>query len=625
MVKRLLASHLGQIPDLHPRIKASELEAYAVPLGTIARIIRSRACGNPGYVTSIGLGTFVDPRNTGGKLNSATTEDICEVINLDDQEFLRYKTMNFDACIIRASVGDTEGNLTLENESLYSDPLLMATATRASGGIVIAQVDRLAKAGSLRAADVRVPAPLVDAVVVVSEPEHRSMGLYTNGYDPSLSGDVLMPLDEMPPLSMSEKKIMGRRAAMELGNHVCNLGIGAPEFVANCAQEAGILDHVTLTTEAGLFGGLGSSGLNFGSAHNPQARIELSQQFDYYNARALDSAFLGAAEIDASTGDVNVSNLGTDRFIGPGGFIDITQSTRRVIFMGTFTKKGLRVSAKDGALSIDQEGSIPMFKPIREVTFSGARALAQGQDIKYVTERAVFELTPQGLELVEVAPGIDLDKDVLAHMDPKPIVRRDTIKEMDPRIFQEQPMDLQEDFFRMGKGFKQRFVVREESSTCLFDASGLAIRSMQAVNAFMDDVNAVLSTITKDGAKKLDCVASYEGSEISSSLLEPFLARAKEVHEKYFSSVRRLGGKSFARQEMARAMQLVPNASIWEDLAEDRSTLSRKEFKEGLEKTFGLQFTEREIIRILGTDSGPVARKAFDRLVARAWTRLLAR
>ncbi|GBG27093.1 Succinyl-CoA:3-ketoacid coenzyme A transferase 1, mitochondrial [Hondaea fermentalgiana] len=615
MLRRAIGGHFGQSPDLHPAIRNNEIEAYALPMGAIARMVRSRASNTPGHFTKVGLGTFVDPRLAGGKLNEFTKRDLVEVVHIDDQEYLRYKPVNIDVSIIKATTADTDGNLTIENESVSADALLLATAARASGGITIAQVDRIAEAGTLHMPDVKVPGPLIDAIVI-TDPEDRNMGYYTPGIEPSFSGEVKIPLDNIPPVPMSPKKIMGRRAALELNPQriMINLGIGAPEYVASIANEEGVLDHIVLTTEAGMYGGLGASGHEFGPAYNPQARVDTSQQFDVYNGSGLDICYLGAAEISADTGDVNVSKLG-ERYIGPGGFIDITQSTQRVVFMGTFTKKGLKVSAKDGKLTIEQEGQIPMFQRVREVTFSGAQALSHAQNVKYITERAVFQLTPEGVELTEVAPGVDLDTQILDLMDPKPIVNRDTLKVMDIRIFNEDSMNMQDDFFRDQSAFSSRFSYKEDTNTCFLDLSGISVRDEKTLEALCSEVKANFERITNHGEKKVHCVSTYERSDILPELSDKLNEMLNVVGSDYLLSVRRLGGKVFMRQKTVRDMELFSNEDIWNSFSNGKDEVTRSQFKEGIEKFLQINFSNRDIMRILGNSTENVAAKDFDKLM----------
>eukprot|EP00512_Aurantiochytrium_limacinum_P004783 CAMPEP_0171496072 /NCGR_PEP_ID=MMETSP0958-20121227/6494_1 /TAXON_ID=87120 /ORGANISM="Aurantiochytrium limacinum, Strain ATCCMYA-1381" /LENGTH=729 /DNA_ID=CAMNT_0012030125 /DNA_START=33 /DNA_END=2222 /DNA_ORIENTATION=- len=623
MLRRTIASHYGQSPDLHPLIRANQIEAYAFPMGSVARMVRARASNTPGHITKVGLGTFVDPRHAGGKLNEFTKHDLVEVMEMDGQEYLRYKPINIDVTIIKGTTADTDGNITIENESVSPDLLLLATAARASGGIVIAQVDRIAAAGTLPMTDVKVPSPLVDAIVL-TDPEHRNQSYYTTGYDPSLNGRIKKPLDSVPRLPMSAKKIMGRRAAMELRPYdMVNLGIGAPEYVANIAAEESILKHVTLTTEAGLFGGLGASGHNFGPAYNPEARIDTSQQFDIYNGGGLNICYLGAAEINASTGDVNVSKLG-ERYIGPGGFIDITQSTHRVLFLGTFTKKGLKVSTKDGKLNIDNEGKINMFQPVREVTFSGSQALSHAQNVTYITERAVFELSPDGVELTEVAPGIDIDKDILPFMDPKPIVNRETLKIMDPRIFVDEDMKMVDDFFRDMSAFSTRFSYKKETNTCFLDLSGICVRDEKTLKQLCEEVHQNFDRITEGGKNKIHCVSTYERSDILPELSVKLNALLKETGDKYLLSLRRLGGKAFARQSTVQDMSLLSNDQMWAEISKGKEEISRSEFKEGLEAFLQMSFTDHQIIRILGNGSQNVLKANFDDILGNVKDEILA-
>ena len=420
LLKRVIGGHWGLIPKVAKLALTNQIEGYNLPQGVIAQLYRAIASRKPGVITKVGLKTFVDPRLEGGKINAISTEDLVELIELGGEEWLYYKSFPINVAFCRGTTADPNGNVTMEKEALFIDNLAMAMAAKNSGGLVIVQVERIAEAGSLNPKQVKIPGVLVDCVVVARPEYHaQTYGLY---YDPSFAAQIRVPLGSLPALPLDERKLIARRCVFELPPGGCvNLGIGMPEGVASVANEEQILRYVTLTTEPGGIGGVPQGGLNFGAGVNMDAVVDQNQQFDFYDGGGLDMTCLGLAECDEA-GNLNVSRFGP-KLAGAGGFINISQNARKVVFAGTFSAGGLKTAVEDGKLRIVQEGRAHKFvKQVGQVTFSGTYAKETHQPVLFVTERCVFRLTPDGLALTEVAPGIDIERDILAHMDFAPIV-----------------------------------------------------------------------------------------------------------------------------------------------------------------------------------------------------------
>lgn len=439
MTKRVIAGHYNTAPALGKCILNNEIEGYNLPQGTLSQLCRDIAAHKVGTITHVGLNTFVDPRKGGGKLNEITTENMVEVVDILGEERLLYKSFPINVAFIRASYADELGNVTMEREIGPGEVTALAQATKNSGGKVVVQVEKIVQAGSLDARLVRIPRIYVDALVVADPCHHQQS--YDCEFDPSLTGEIKIPLGNIPVPPLSAKKVIGRRAAMELTeNTVVNLGIGVPEYISAVANEEGIGDYMTLTVEAGPVGGVPCGAARFGAAVNPECILNHHEQFDFYDGGGVDLAFLGLAQADEE-GNINVSRFGP-RISGCGGFINITQNAKRVFFCGTFTAGGLKMTIGDGELKVIEEGREKKFiKAVEQVTFSGEYANKTNQPVMYITERAVFELRKDGVYLTEIAPGIDLQTQVLDLMDFKP--KMDGVpKLMDRRIFCDEPMGL---------------------------------------------------------------------------------------------------------------------------------------------------------------------------------------
>ena len=439
LCRTVIGGHWGLAPKLGRLAAENKLAAYNLPQGVISQLFREIAAKRPGVVTHVGLETFVDPRLEGGKINEAAHKagDRVKLMELEGEQKLFYPSFPIDIAVIRATYADSNGNCTFEKEGAYAEALAQAQAAHNSGGKVIVQVEKVVSYGCLDARLIRIPGIYVDALVVGS-PEHH-MQTFGTHYDPAFSGEVRISLDALAPLPMGERKIIARRAAMELvPNAVTNLGIGMPEGVASVAAEEG-LEGMVLTTEVGGIGGVPAGGKDFGASTNVDCILEQPVQFDFYDGGGLDVAFLGLAQMDQK-GNINVSKFGP-KIAGCGGFINITQNAKKVVYCGTFTAGGLQAAVMDGRLSILREGKAKkLISQVEQVTFAGDYAVKHGQPVLYVTERAVFELTTDGVELKEIAPGVDLQGDILDQMEFKPVIK--DVKTMDERIFRPERMGL---------------------------------------------------------------------------------------------------------------------------------------------------------------------------------------
>ncbi|MBL8324043.1 MAG: malonate decarboxylase subunit alpha [Rubrivivax sp.] len=534
LVARVIGGHWGLVPTLGRLAVEDRIEAWNLPQGVISHLFRDIAAGKPGHLSRVGLGTFVDPRHGGGCVNARTralpaSAQPVRLMPIDGEEFLFYKAFPIHAAFIRATTADPDGNLTMEREALTLESLAIAMAARNSGGIVIAQVERVAEAHSLSPRHVKVPGVLVDCVVVAEKPEYHWQ-TFAEPYSAAFSGEVRVPAAHVPPMHAGKRKAIARRAALELRpNAVVNLGIGMPEGVAAVAAEERVIDLITLTAEPGVVGGIPAGGLNFGAAVNTQAVIDQPYQFDFYDGGGLDIAFLGLAQADAE-GNVNVSKFGP-RLAGAGGFINISQNAQRVVFVGSF----------------EADGQSKLVREVEHRTFSGREAWRRGQQVLYVTDAAVFGLHERGIELLEVAPGLDLERDVLARMQFRPVIEREP-RRMEAAIFAEGPMGLRARLLLMP--LPDRFTYDPAARTLYINFERLTIHTA-------DDVEAVRAEVERHVAPlghKVYAVVNYDHFALDTQVEDDWAAMVRELMDRHYLDVTRYTTSGFLRAKLGSAL-----------------------------------------------------------------------
>jgi propionate CoA-transferase len=540
LINRAIGGHWGMSPGIQRLVVENKIAAHNLPQGVLCQLFRDSAAGKPGLLTRVGLGTFVDPRNGGGKISECTTEDRVELMTIHGTEYLFYKALSLDVALLRGTTADPDGNVTMEREALTLEALSIATAVHNHGGLVIVQVERLAGSGSLSPRNVKIPGVIVDCIVV-SRPEHHWQTFGT-AYSPAFSGEIWRVPLGTTTLPMSIRKVIARRAALELRpNSVVNLGVGMPEGIASVAEEERIFDYLTLTAEPGAIGGLPAGGLDFGADVNAQVILDQPYQFDFYDGGGLDAAFLGMAQADRH-GNVNVSRFGP-KFAGSGGFINISQNAGKLCFLGTFVAPA-RTTVVDGRVVTVDEPAMPKFvEEVEHRTFSGARAAELGHPVFFITDRCVFQLTSRGLQLTEIAPGLDLDRDVLAHMGFEPIITSEPAI-MDQRIFRPAPMGLRDELLTVP--LEARFSYDERRNVFFLNMEGLAPATAEEVEHIRQEIEKRLAAV----GRKVHLVANYDNFNLPTDLYDQYVAALQDLASRFYLSATRYTTSAFMRLKL---------------------------------------------------------------------------
>ena len=541
LVRRVIGGYFGLSPKLEKLIVDNRIEAYNLPEGVLTQLYRDIGARKPGVLSRVGLGTYIDPRHGGGRMNERTTEDLVQLMKINGEDVLFYRAFPINVALIRGTTADPNGNISTEPETLVLENLALAIAARNSGGIVIAQVERVAAEGSLDARSIKIPGNLVDCVVL-AEPEHH-MQTYGTRFNPAFSGELRDPPDRVRTVELSDRKLIARRAVLELTpSSVINVGVGSiPDEVPQVAGEERVQDLLSLVVDSGVIGGVPKSGLDFGAASNYEAVIDHACAFDFIDGGGLDAAFLGFGECDAQ-GNVNASKFG-NRTPGCGGFIDISQNAKKVVFVGTFSSGGLEIAVEDGRVRIVKEGRTPKFvERIGQTTFSASYASSCKREVLYVTERCVFRLSESGLVLVEVAPGIELERDILQRLPFRPLIKGP--RPMDPTIFRNAPMRLRDRM--LDTNMADRLSYSQETNTVYMNYSGLHVRNLGDLKAIDDAVDALLGAV----GRRVHSVVNYERFTCDGEVFDEYVDLVKRVEQTYYLSVKRYTSGAFLRHQL---------------------------------------------------------------------------
>jgi propionate CoA-transferase len=547
LLKRVIGGHYGLVPKIVALAVDEKVEAYNLPEGVLVHLYRSIASGAPGILTTIGIGTFVDPRIEGGKVNKSATDDIVEVTQRGHETWLFYKGFPVDVAIIRGTTADPFGNMTIEREAATLETLDLAMAAKASGGYVICQVERVAEAGSLDSRDVQVPGILIDAIVVAQRERHSQT--WDTNYNPAMSGEIRIPVETLAPLPIDARTVVARRAALELeADAVVNIGVGLPELVGRVAGDERIQDLVTFTLDTGVIGGIPLSGFAFGGAVNREAVIDHASAFDFIDGGGLDTVFLGVAECDG-LGNVNVSRFGK-RIAGCGGAINLTQRTQNVVFLTPFSSGGMEARIEEGRLTINREGRFCKFvKEVSQITFSAEVANERGQNIIFITERCVLRLGTSGLVLTEIAPGVDLERDILGLLPFELSV--DGPAQMDSALFLPGLMGLRAEMLELR--IEDRLSYDETSNTVFMDFSGMHVRTPEDVKSITDAVDELLGPL----GRRVKSIVNYDRFQLDEAVVDRYADAVRYVQEAYYleGGVTRHSTNAFMRLKLGRELE----------------------------------------------------------------------